>query len=396
MVNQRRRVLLVQPDMSRPNGAVAVAAWIIEALKAEYDVAVLTAVPVDWRIVNRSFGTSINSSEVKVIVLNVFLRAIFRLDPDPQSIQPVAYLMRVCRRIRSRFDLVVSAAMEEADLGGPGLLYVHFPSLGPFWRSQPDVAGLSSFSQILALVQRRLRPWVFLAGYSVDRMKQCRIVTNSGWTQDLLREYYDIDSTIIYPPVTSARETLPWSERKNAFVTIGSFHRGKRFNWIIDLVERLRRSHSDLELHIIGSRATGKTGRRYYSRLMTRAQEHSQWLSVHEAVSRSEMQDILGRSRYAIHALRGEHFGIAPAEALLAGCIPFVHDSGGQVEIVGRDSRLCFTSADDAVEKIDSVLNDAALQYSLGESLVGRRSLFGTERFKTELCAAVRLSMYQP
>ena len=25
-----------------------------------------------------------------------------------------------------------------------------------------------------------------------------------------------------------------------------------------------------------------------------------------------------------------------------AGCIPFVHDSGGQVEIVGQDSRLCF------------------------------------------------------
>jgi glycosyltransferase involved in cell wall biosynthesis len=41
--------------------------------------------------------------------------------------------------------------------------------------------------------------------------------------------------------------------------------------------------------------------------------------------------------RYGIHGMLDEHFGMAPAELAAAGCIVFVPNDGGQVEIVDDD-----------------------------------------------------------
>ena len=43
-----------------------------------------------------------------------------------------------------------------------------------------------------------------------------------------------------------------------------------------------------------------------------------------------------------------EDFGIAPVELQLAGCITFVPDDGGQIEIIDRDIRLASRDAKDA------------------------------------------------
>jgi glycosyltransferase involved in cell wall biosynthesis len=84
--------------------------------------------------------------------------------------------------------------------------------------------------------------------------------------------------------------------------------------------------------------------------------------------------------------MQEEHFGIAPAELQRAGCIPFVHNSGGQVEIVGGDARLTFDSVENAAEKITRVIENRALQNQLRAQMVDRRSWFTAERF----CDSVR------
>jgi glycosyltransferase involved in cell wall biosynthesis len=81
-----------------------------------------------------------------------------------------------------------------------------------------------------------------------------------------------------------------------------------------------------------------------------------------------------------------EHFGIAPAELQRAGCITFVHNSGGQVEIVGGDSRLTFDSVEDASERIARVIENSGLEHELRGQVAERRSWFTAERF----CDSVR------
>ena len=74
----------------------------------------------------------------------------------------------------------------------------------------------------------------------------------------------------------------------------------------------------------------------------------------------------------------------------MAGCITFVHDSGGQVEIVERDPRLCFSNQDDAAAKIDRVLADSNLQSSLLKLVSGRSAMFSTESFTRKFRELVR------
>ena len=76
----------------------------------------------------------------------------------------------------------------------------------------------------------------------------------------------------------------------------------------------------------------------------------------------------------------GEHFGIAPAELQRGGCITFVPDDGGVVEIVGGDERLIYHSEEDAVEKIDRMLSDPELRAATVRDVVARAALFTEER----------------
>ena len=76
-----------------------------------------------------------------------------------------------------------------------------------------------------------------------------------------------------------------------------------------------------------------------------------------------------------------EPFGMAVAELVTGGCVTFVHNSGGQVEIVGNDERLIYSSPENAVNKILRALRDPDYQASLRSYVASRRNLFTAERF---------------
>jgi glycosyltransferase involved in cell wall biosynthesis len=83
-----------------------------------------------------------------------------------------------------------------------------------------------------------------------------------------------------------------------------------------------------------------------------------------------------------------EHFGMAPAELVRAGCLVWVHDGGGQVEIVD-DPRLVYGSVEDAVAKIVATLRDPHEIATLRKHLAARGARFSAERFMREVRTAV-------
>lgn len=366
------------------------AAWILEGLKKDYDLTVLAFEQVDLPAINRFYGTSLGDPDVSVIYPNYVVRTLLGLDPDKESIQPAAYLMRMCRRIRHGYDLVIAAGMEEMDLGGPGLLYVHYPHLARFWVKYCDTkAGWPGF------LRGKIRPWTLLSGYSVDRMRGNSVLANSDWTRARIQEAYAVPVKTLYPPVTASSRTLPWELREDHFVCIGRFQARKRMDWVISILRKVREQHRRIRLHLIGTRDQGREAARYYRMLRELVAADREWVRLHEDLPRTNMLELMGRSRYAIHALKEEHFGLAPAEALMAGCIPFVHDSGGQVEIVGGEPLLCYRDQE-ATEKIGAVLGSKRIQNALRTSLAQRRSLFTVERFVEGLQEAVRSALATP
>lgn len=146
----------------------------------------------------------------------------------------------------------------------------------------------------------------------------------------------------------------------------------------------------DIHLHIIGATGTRREDLKYYRQLTDLIREHSSWVFLHEDLPREELIQLATMHRYGIHAQIDEHFGIAVAEMLKAGCIVFTHNSGGQVEIVGEDERLVYETKKQAVEKILHLIRSPDEQISIYKYLDSRKDLFSTEKFMSEIQEIVR------
>ena len=67
-------------------------------------------------VLNGFYGTSLRQTDLRAYAAPQLLRRLYALDPDPQSLQGLALLMRLCKVVRDRFDVLVTAD-NEADLG---------------------------------------------------------------------------------------------------------------------------------------------------------------------------------------------------------------------------------------------------------------------------------------
>jgi len=92
-------------------------------------------------------------------------------------------------------------------------------------------------------------------------------------------------------------------------------------------------------------------------------------------------QETLARSRFYLHLMKGEHFGITVVEAMSAGCVPIVHNSGGPKEIVDGCGFLWRTT-----EEIPEIFRLAESSFEKLSGLSMRRArVFSRERFDEKL-----------
>ncbi len=384
-MSQKKRILVIHPDMRATGGGNVVAAYAIEALKREYDVTVLSWSPADLEALNRFYGTSLRASELKSLSAPLFMRALARLLPYLSSFK-YAFLLRMCRRIRNDYDVIISFN-NEADFCCSGIQYVHDP---PYWlqasRDKPRFGfGLLSPREMWAVFRGKYRPWMLVAGFSYDRMKHNLTLVNSHWTGNKIKELYGMRCLTVYPPVPGRFPVSPWEGREDGFVCIGRIAPWKSLEKIIEIIGALRSEIEDAHLHIIGT-----TEDRIYRREMLRLVRDSPWVFLNEDVSREELIKIVTGHRYGIHGMTCEPFGIAVAEMVRGGCIVFVPRNGGPMEIVGYDDRLLYDTAEEAVTKILRVMKNGVEQASLRKHLYSRKEQFSTERFSSNIRGIVR------
>ncbi len=376
-----KKVLLVQPSLQPPGGSTGVAVWIVEALKQEHAVSVLTWTPVEPASINRHYGTSLSESDVTVYEIHPMVRRLVDLVPGPTGLLKTCLLLRRCKKMTDDYDVIITAN-NEADFGCKGIQYVHFPRAHRF---RPNAnMGWYPIASVLASAYyafcRRI------SGFSFARMEQNLTLVNSDWTGTKVRERYGIEATTLYPPVSGSFPEIPWQDRDNGFVCIGRIAQEKELEKIIEIVAAVRSQGWDVHLHITGS----QEDHRYYRRILQRVREHPTWMFLEQNRSRDELIRLISTHRYGIHGMAEEHFGIGVAELVRGGCIVFVPGGGGQVEIVGGDERLLYGSVEEAATKIVRAMSDPELQRSLRHHLTTRRELFSTSRFMRQIQELVR------
>jgi glycosyltransferase involved in cell wall biosynthesis len=375
----RRRVLMVKFTLQPPGGGQAVAAWMLEALKGRYELGVLTWTPLDLDAVNRFYGTSLNPSDLSCSDVGAAVRLLDKVPPR-LSLMRQALLMRVAQRIAPGYDVVMTVDYE-ADFGQPGIQYINIPI---YRRPRPrdDVRWYHGPGFVLDAYYALAD---LIAPMTKQGIRSNVTLANSDWIRGLVRDRHGIEAATLYPPIAARFRDVPWSERKNAFVCIGRVSPEKQIPRIVEILKRVRQRVPSVSLCIVGT-----FDRTRYAREVRRLlRAESEWISVEEWLSRDELVALIPTFRYGIHGMLEEHFGMAPAEMVTAGCIVFLHRGGGQVEIVGGDSRLTYETVDDAVERIATVLESPDEQADLRRALSARASLFSADHFMAEIRSLV-------
>ena len=369
----RKKVLIAHPYVHPSGGGNAVAAWAIEALREEFDLTLATLGPVDCAAVNRNFGTSLREDEFRVKIAPRPYRIALHSIPTPGALLQICCTMRWARKLdrREHFDVLLGT-QNELDFGRPGLQYVHFPWV---YLPRPQVE-YSWYHQIPGLLAAYRSLCGSVAHLSNQGLRRNVSLANSEFVARTIKKVHGVDALVLYPPVPGDFPEVPWEQKRPAAVAVGRMNGSKRWDMAVAIVDEVRRRGLNLDLTLIAH-----DDDREYGRRMAALAESRPWFRILLNLTRTQLVEEIAHHRYGIHPMENEHFGIGVAEILRAGAIPFVHDSGGPVEIVGKRPELRFQTVQDAAEKIATVMAYPVLEEELHQFVVARRDHFSTENF---------------
>lgn len=352
---------------------------LLNAFQHDHEVTLLTADEFDCARLNASYYTAVDERRVKV-ELTPMPRALRRASQAaPMREALFARHVRACAR---HFDIRISA-YNFAPFGAPAVQRVADFVWDEAFCREVDPRWPDRFNLRLAMRGLYCRAATTLAKTYDDRRIRERdlLIANSRWTAGILANRHGRGSRLIYPPVHSEPFDRA-APRTRDFVMLGRITPDKRVAEGIDVIGRLRSRGHEIRLHVIGPIPKSDYG----ARIKALARERADWVRLRDGLYGAEKFAELARHGFALHMRNGEAFGIAVAEQVKMGLIPFVQTNGGPAEIVG-DPRLCFDGQDQAVEVIDRVLREPSSHASLRATLAERGALFSTERFVTEMRA---------
>jgi glycosyltransferase involved in cell wall biosynthesis len=370
---KKKRVLLVHPRIVPSGGGQSVAAWTLQALRETTELSLLTWVPVDYEGVNRLFGTSLKPGDFRVYRTPSWPSRFLDSLPTPTELLKLFLMQRWCRKLDAaeRFDVLIGTN-NEIDFGRRGIQYVHFP-----WSYLPRPSVDLRWYHTGVAVAAYRAACALLSNVSDDRIRENVTLVNSAFIGKKVREVRGIGSIVLPPPVPGGFPEVPWTDREEDLIGIGRLSPEKRWESAVEIVRRLREGGRSVRLTLVGTPDNPS----YEGQIRMLAERHADWMTIHTNLPREELVNLVARHRYGVHLMEGEHFGIAPAELQRGGCLPFVHRSGGPVEIVGGEERLMFETVDEAVEKIAAVLDSETLQQELRARAAQRAQTYTAEQF---------------
>lgn len=207
----------------------------------------------------------------------------------------------------------------------------------------------------------------------------------------------NVRSTIIYPPVQlHTKET----KKENMILHVGRF-RVKNVGGVEDfkkqnVMVRAFKEMVDRDMHhgwkFVIAASIKEGDQEKFSILRKEAEGYPIEFLINK--SNDELWDSYNKAKIywhasgygenlEVHPEYAEHFGISTVEAMGAGAVPVVINSGGQKEIVteGEDG-LLWNSLDELMIKTEQVIKDEKLLKSLSEKAQKRAEDFSKEKFQ--------------
>jgi glycosyltransferase involved in cell wall biosynthesis len=226
------------------------------------------------------------------------------------------------------------------------------------------------------------------------------IWSNSQFTKDHVKKNWSAESFVVYPPVKRIHVPII-NKNPNQIISVGRFmsrnsgHSKNQLEMIEAFKKLCARSNRNWSLFLVG----GVQARDYdyYLEVLKRANESKLAIFVVPNCSFAILDELRGESAIYWHATglnsksnepeKMEHFGIAIVEAMLAGCVPLVHDSAGPGEILENFPNLRYKSLDELVDKTIYLVEQESREFYLSR-LIEHSEKF--QQFENEVISRVR------
>ena len=206
-------------------------------------------------------------------------------------------------------------------------------------------------------------------------------LTNSRFVHDSLLRNFNLESSVLYPPIEDFfARGIP---KRRIILSVGRIFRGlynnKRYDVLTDAFRKLSGVMPEWEYHIVGSVASDDKSQTYLSGLKEASRGHRIFFHVNERyeslkVLYNEATIYWHGAGFGVnetkHPEATEHFGMSVAEALSASCVPIVVNKGGLKEIVteGENGYLWETTD----QLMDFTLNVARMSFDQLTALQSR------------------------
>jgi glycosyltransferase involved in cell wall biosynthesis len=208
------------------------------------------------------------------------------------------------------------------------------------------------------------------------------LLSVSDFTRGFVEKKWGRDSRTVYPPcpVEAFSELSKVQPRENLVVTVGRIVPEKKFHLFVELARMVPKTR----FVAIGSLSDEAST--YYERLKTTAPENVSFVLS----PLRKVKSLLGRAIAYVHCAENEHFGITIVEAMAAGCVPIVHDSGGPREIVTSDVGFRWSDLSTAARQITTLSENDNLRRGFSAASSARSKQFRPEVFESEMTRTLR------
>jgi len=212
------------------------------------------------------------------------------------------------------------------------IAYIHFPEIPDYYAHYK--------------ITKKMYWWLYKTQLERHINQLGLVFCNSNYTKDTIEKYWNklgiVEPIVTYPPVEkSFWSEKPLTQRVHRVVYTARFVPQKRH----EILKQLAAEFPQLQFISIGLlRDTEQAWFEAFSKDLPAN------YTLKPNLSKKELTTILENSTIYCHLMEGEHFGIAPMEAMASGCITLAHNSGGSGEFIPQEYR--WNTIDDLREKI--------------------------------------------
>lgn len=197
------------------------------------------------------------------------------------------------------------------------------------------------------------------------------IISNSKFVQNWVKQTYNRDSVVIYPPVSLEHFTF-CDDKEDYYVAIGRIVLYKRFDLVVEAFNQLNK-----RLIVIGDGDQ-------LSNLKKIAKENIQFTGYLDS---AQVNKILSKAKAFIH-IGLEDFGIAPIEAQACGTPVIAYKAGGVLETVVNGKTGILFNEQTPASLINAINEFEQTTFNLSE-IRNHAFTFSKERFEAEMRAYV-------